>query len=120
MKNKMGNLVPFYEVNGYFFSTNDEESGGSILNMDNLISNINTVKFEEKAKKAEKLKNDTNQTIDPEIILENEKETSNNEEFNNSNTEDEFAGSGNKEKLEEKRLSTIDLQNSIYQYLQKN
>lgn len=122
MKTTGGDLVPFYEINGSFFSTK-KDKGGSVFNMDVLISNINTTRFEEKTKK---IKNEENMdfeqtnlneepvTVDNEQILE---EISTDQGGSEINTES--GGTDIKNKEGERHLPTCDLEDSILKYIHK-
>lgn len=119
MKTTGGDLVPFYEINGSFFSTK-KDKGGSVFNMDVLISNINTTRFEEKTKK---LKND--EKLDLEQPNLNEEHVSLDVDQLVEETEIEQGGTelegGNNIKFKEgeRTLPTCDLEDSILKYIQK-
>jgi hypothetical protein len=122
MKTTGGDLVPFYEINGSFFSTK-KDKGGSVFNMDVLISNINTTRFEEKTKKLkneEKMDFDQPNLNEEPISVDNE-QTLEETEMEQGGTElnNEHGGINIKAKEGERFLPTCDLEDSILKYIHK-
>lgn len=116
-KTAEGDLFPFYEINGSFFSRKSEQ-GGSVFNMDDLISNINTVKFEEKTKK---LKNEEVENVpDIDLTLKQEEPVVLQQDEPVLEENEETAGTEIKFKSGERQLPTKDIEDSIWNYLNKN
>lgn len=127
-KTAEGDLYPFYEINGSFFSTNRDQSGGSIYNLDMFIPNINPAKFEEKTRKLKneedvlnRVDDDFNESCNS-IPMDNVNESKTDVD---ANAEEECVIGGAKNKLKngstnDNNWPTMDLEDSIQKYLQKN
>lgn len=109
-KSKEGEYVPFFIIDGSY-ETSDEK-GGSIFNMDCLISNINSKKFEDKVKKTEVLQSCPN----------NKEPIQEKAELDESNVGGSQSTYQNvkKEKKIERRMATMDLIDSMAEYLEHN
>lgn len=125
-KTAEGELYPFYEINGSFFSRkNDQVGGSSLYNLDMFIPNINPAKFEEKTRK---LKNEIDSVNEINIVNEQPIEFQKEIELDSSLEKDQaveeevsdIGGKSNKVMNEDRNWPTMDLQDSIQQYLQKN
>lgn len=125
-KTAEGELYPFYEINGSFFSRKSDQVGGSSsYNLDMFIPNINPTKFEEKTRK---LKNEIDSVNEISIVNEQtsmdvQKDNDLDSSLEKEQTleeEVEIGGQSNKIINEDRTWRTMDLQDSIQQYLHKN
>ncbi|QKE44546.1 hypothetical protein Yalta_099 [Yalta virus] len=121
-KTPEGDLYPFYELNGSFFSRKSEHVGGSSsYNLDMFIPNINPAKFEEKTRK---LKNEESSVHEIDNVNEHDSDA---KEITSTCLEKEpvleeeadIGGKNNMDKNEERLWHTMELQDSIQEYLHK-
>lgn len=106
-KSNEGEFIPFFRLDGSYMTYETDEKGGSVFNMECLISNINSKKFEDRVKKTEVLQSSTN----------NNQEVEENIEDSETN-----GGAGQqkgvkKEKKEERVMATVDLVDCMTNYL---
>ena len=109
-KSKEGEFIPFFRINGSYATCEADDKGGSVFNMEYLISNINSKKFEDKIKKTEILQNSLNDKESVEEKIEVEESVSDIPQYKG----------GKKEKKEDRVMATLDLADSITEYLEHN